>query len=135
MMQTHELSGQTGSSMVEKDPSAPWDAVVQISFTNEFVFDASFPRGASSPLAQVIGNVNLPLMADTRPVADWTGDWCGWGLMDSAGGGGRHYYMFSVAESYGSGIPGTNACSGMNAGLNWNGQGNYGCNSMILYVR
>jgi hypothetical protein len=79
MMQTHELSGQTGTSMVEKDPSPSWDAVVLISLTNEFVFDASFPRAVSSPLAQVIGNVNLALMADSRPVADWTGDWCGWG--------------------------------------------------------
>ena len=55
--------------------------------------------------------------------------------MDSAGGAGRHYYMFGVAESSGSGIPSDHACSGMNGGLNWNGQGNYGYNSMILYVR
>lgn len=67
MTQTHEMAScASGCPLVQKDPSSLWDAVVQITFTNDFVFDASFPGGAASPLAHVIGNVNLPLLAETR---------------------------------------------------------------------
>ena len=116
--------------MAEKAPGADWDAVVQISFQTSFVFSSTLPGNAAND-AKVMGDVSLPMLSETRPVTAYAGDpWCGWGLNENVDG--ASFYIFGMAPSYNV-VDGP--CVGMTAGLNWNGEGNHGCNSAVIFVR
>ena len=125
MTQTHEMAScASGCPLVEKRSKLPVGCG-RPDYLHERLRVRRFLPRRCSVTTGACDRQCEPATAGGNP--DWTGDWCGWGLMDSDAGGGRHYCMFSVAESYlyGSGIPATNPCNGMNAGLNRNGQGNY----------
>ena len=142
LVQSHNLApcSTVGDScpLVERDPDQPWDRSVQLDFQPSFRFVS--PAGSSGTGSQnlagmVVGQADLPLLSTSRDVVPWGGDWCGFGLNDFEDHGQRFYYMMTVGPSYSSDIPSSHPCAGTNAGLMWDGEGNYGCSTGITFIR